>query len=706
MNGVFGAPAGPHDAGRDPAYAAGDLLLQREHAAHAYQAAQSVGLRSRLGAFVREAFQRAKRHKETVVWRNGASVHETMLRCLRMRNNEYDPELVRALDGIDIYMPLASMKMRAAQAWIRDTLANAEDKPWTVEPTPIPELSDAGRLAVQQAFQLELQRSGIDPRFLPPHQVQQRIRQLEDVAADLALETAREACARMERHIADQLEEGGWHDAFDAAIEDLTVFPAAVLKSPIVRRVQAPAWDGQQLRVVARTRVKVERVSPFDLYPAPDATGPQDGSYLCERMPMSARALSDCIGLPNFSERAIRAALALHPAGYTCGDAAASERAHLEGQGRETAVPQGHAGEYEVVDFWGRVPGATLLEWCNLEGIAPEVAFAGRAVDPDGHYEANVWLLGDLVLRSLLNPMPTGRRPYQVASFSRLPGSFWGEGLGQILRDVQRQVNSAARRLVQNMAYASGPIAEINLDLLDESEDAPNLVRPYRVFYTQGAGKGRAINMEKIPSVAAELNAVLQAYWRLADEVSGVPAYAYGGATPATGAAATMGGLSLLYNSALRGIKQAIGHLDKHLIQPTIEAYYLLNMLLNPDDGLKADATVVARGAKGIMAREMRQARTVETLQAITPFAQGGLLPQEGLVNLLRDWVGLQGFNPDLIFGKALSANVPTAPLPDGEAEQGAVGAQPIPASAPATAMPALDGRQGSVVNTLRGDSL
>lgn len=696
----------------DPANAAGDLLLRREQAAHGYQVEQSVGLRSRLGAFVRDAFVRAKRHKEAVVWRNGASVHETMMRCLRMRHNEYDPELARALDGIDIYMPLASMKMRAAQAWIRDTLANAEDKPWTVEPTPIPELSDAGRLAVRQAFMLELQRSGIELQYLPPHQAQERIKQLEDVAADLALETARDACARMEKHIADQLEEGGWREAFDAAIEDMTVFPAAVLKAPIVRRVQAPQWDGQQLRIVGRTKVRVERVSPFDLYPAPDATNPQDGSYLCERMPMTGKALSDCIGLPNFSERAIRTALTLHPSGYACGDTASSERAQLEGLaaagawGASGASSVGHDGTYDVVDFWGRVPGAVLLEWCSLEGIAPHAAFGGKPIDPDGYYEANVWLLGDLVLRSLLNPIPTGQRPYQVASFSRLPGSFWGEGLGQILRDVQRQVNSAARRLVQNMAYASGPIAEINLDLLDESEDAPNLVRPYRVFYTQGAGKGRAVNFEKIPSVAAELNAVLQAYWRLADEVSGVPAYAYGGTTPATGAAATMGGLSLLYNSALRGIKQAIGNLDKHLIEPTIAAYYLLNMLLNPDASLKADATVVARGAKGIMAREMRQARTVETLQAITPFAQGGLLPREGLVNLLRDWVGLQGFNPDLIFGKAMPMNTPGALPPEAAGTREGVGARTTPASAPGTPSPGLDGRQGSVVDALAGDSI
>ena len=85
-----------------------------------------------------------------------------------MRNNEYDPQQARALYRVDDYKPLASMKARAAGAWIRDTLANAEDKPWTVEPTPLPELSASGKLAARQAFWLDLQRQGVMLSMLPP----------------------------------------------------------------------------------------------------------------------------------------------------------------------------------------------------------------------------------------------------------------------------------------------------------------------------------------------------------------------------------------------------------------------------------------------------------------------------------------------------------------------------------------------------------
>lgn len=695
-------------------------LFRRELAADEYQLSQEQRLRTRLGQYVEEQFQDAKRHKENAVWRGGVSVHETLMRCLRMRNNEYDPELARALDGVDVYMPLASMKARAAGAWIRDTLANAEDKPWTVEPTPQPELSASGKLAARQAFWLDLQRQGVMLSMLPPGIAAERIKQLEDIAAEMESDTAREACTRMEKLIHDQLEEGGWREAFDAIIDDLTVFPAAIVKSPIVRRVSNPKWTGERIVMREVSQIRVERVSPFDLYPSRDSTDPQNGGSVSERMPMTGKAITDCKALPHFSRDAISTLLTLYPTGFRGQTANETERRQLEAQGGNAWA--GGDGLFDVIDFWGRVPGALLLEWVAFEGLAPDAAFPER-IDPDQFYEVNVWHCAGLVLRCLFNPMPTGRRPYAVTSFNRLPGSFWGESVIMLLRDLQRQANSAARRLVQNMAYASGPIGEINLDALDETEDTPNVIRPYRVFYTRGANKGKAINFDKVPSVAAELLAVFNAYWRLADEVCGIPAYSYGGATPSQGAASTMGGLSLLYNSALKGIKQAIGNLDKYLVEPVIEGLYLLNMLLYPDQNVKADAMAVARGAKGIMAREMRQARTVETLQALQPFATGPMpiIPRIGVVNLLREWLKLQGFEPDLIFGKQLPED-----LLQQLAAQGVTGPAGLPAgvdptgmpaamggavatavsSQPGTTLPGLDGRQASVVTALRNDRL
>jgi hypothetical protein len=120
------------------------------------------------------------------------------------------------------------------------------------------------------------------------------------------------------------------------------------------------------------------------------------------------------------------------------------------------------------------------------------------------------------------------------------------------------------------------------------------------------------------------------------------------------------------------------------------------------------------------MAREMRQARTVETLQALQPFATGPMpiIPRIGVVNLLREWLKLQGFEPDLIFGKQLPEDLlqqlaaqgvvgPASMSPGTDPLAAMSGAVATPMSSqPGTTMPTLDGRQAPVVTALRNDRL
>ena len=67
-----------------------------------------------------------------------------------------------------------------------------------------------------------------------------------------------------------------------------------------------------------------------------------------------------------------------------------------------------------------------------------------------------------------------------------------------------------------------------------------------------------------------------------------------------------------------------------------VRCYYLLNMRMHPDQNIKADAQIVVSGANGMLAREMKQARTVETLQVLTPFVTAGLVPPQGARTLLH----------------------------------------------------------------------
>ncbi|MBB5448211.1 MULTISPECIES: hypothetical protein [unclassified Paraburkholderia] len=629
---------------------------------------------SELAAHVRECWRTNHAHRES------SGIEKTMLRCTRQRNGEYDAEDLPKLGGIDVFINITGLKCRAAEAWIKDVLVNAADMPWTIEPTPIPDLPD---YMLNQVSDLVI-REVIARGYPNPVLDEARAKELKATALREMQRLAAEACSRMTDKINDQMTEAGWRAVFEQWQSDIVTYPGGVLKGPVVRYRRTLQWNGNALVTNNEPMQVPERVSPLDLYPSPEATNPQDANNLIERMRMTKAKLFECIGLPNFNEDAIRMVIAEYENGFRDWLSSDGARAHDEKK-------QGtlwHTSEtIDVLDFWGRVQGSLLQEW----GI--------KVDDPEAQYECNVWLVGDYAIRALLNPDPLGRRPYHVTSFNKLPGQFWGEGVPQFIRDIQRSANAAVRSLLKNMAHAGGPMVEIDVDRLDESEDKPEEIMPWKVYYTKpgNAGSGAAVRYVVAPSIAAELMNIFDRFSKLADDFSGIPAYTYGN-SQVGGAGQTMGGLSLLYGGALKGIKNVIMNMDRDGIEPIISQYWTFNMLFDPDPTIKADSKVVAKGAEGILQREQSQARSIETLQAVTPYVEGGLVPKQAAQDMLKQWLGEQGYDVTLWF-------------PDNQVDQeiasafgggGAPGASQ-PSMQPGTPPPALDGRQAAAVQATQG---
>jgi hypothetical protein len=128
---------------------------------------------------------------------------------------------------------------------------------------------------------------------------------------------------------------------------------------------------------------------------------------------------------------------------------------------------------------------------------------------------------------------------------------------------------------------------------------------------------------------------VFAQFSKVADDLSGVPAYVLGNPQVA-GAGRTLGGLSMLMGNAAKGIKNVQRSIDQDIISKVVNAYYYYNMATSKDAGIKADAKVVARGATGLMQRELAQQRTIEVLQLLTPYAAQGLIDKSALDYILR----------------------------------------------------------------------
>lgn len=670
---------------------AAEALDRAEEHSRVVTQEQELGVVSALAKHVNDQFRAASIHRASPQLAGEVSIDEVLLQCLRAKLNIYDPELAGAIKGVDIYMGITDAKHSAAVAWTKDTLANAEF-PWTLKPTPVPALSDEAKAASMESLQIELMANGIELSQLPAQSVKKRLMQLEEVVRDIDYEMAEKACAGMERVIHDQMYEGGYQEVWDQFIEEFWLYPFACIKAPVVRNKTRMKWDGAALVEEESPVLCMENPSPFDLYPSADSTTPNDGYSITEVMAMQRDSLASCIGLPGYSEDAIRAVLTKFKTGHRVVRPGSTERKQLEQSTKSGGYSITSDGMIDVLDYWGKVDGHIMLQWCRDEGVDPVDAF-GFEVDVTLTYEMNVWVCDIYVLRAVLNPIPEGLRPYHVASAWKIPGRFCGKGIAQKARNTQRAANAAIRNLVKNMAYAAGAFAEINLDALDDEEDAPEEISPYKIFYTRNSANGdKAVHLDKVPSVAGELMSIYEKFSIEADKETGIPAYAMGSNE---GVMKTMGAFSLQYGNALKGIKQSIRNIDRGVTRGMVRCYYLLNMLMHPDKNIKADAQVVVDGANGMLAREMKQARTVETLQVLSPFAQAGMIPPQGITSMLHDWLDMSGFNANSIMGNLQVQGAMAA----------AAGQPTMNSTKPGTPAPALDGRQAAAKQAMAGDS-
>jgi hypothetical protein len=577
-----------------------------------------------LASHVRERWDSARVAKR--------KLEERMLQCLRQRNGEYDPEKAQEIaeqGGSDIFINLTSVKCRAATSWLRDTLlGSGTDKPWSIEGTPNPtmppEILQGLQATLAQQLMEHMQQGGV-----PPSQEDLRIMamQMKDEAERQLKEESDERIARMERKMEDQLDEGGWHKAFNEFLDDIVTFPYAVLKGPIKRKRKTLQWQNGKLVPVEEIRNEWERVDPFMVYWAAWSWNLGDG-YIIERHRMTAEDLQALIGVPGYNDDAIRTILNdFGSTGMKQWLWTDASKAQAEGKYVTESIISGDL--VDALQLWDSVKGSLLLEWGLSEKEIP---------DPALSYPCEVWLIGNVVIRAVLNYDPLGRKPYYLSSYENLPGSVDGKGVTDLCRDAQSMVNASARSLANNMGISSGPQVGVNISRLPSGEDITDM-HPWKIWQFTAS----EVNDSSAPltffqpnSNANELMAVFEKFSARADEDTMIPRYMTGENTP--GAGRTSSGLSMLISNAGKGIKQVISNIDHDVITPAIERLYQDNLRYSDDPDLIGDVNIVAKGASSLVIKEAEAVRRNEFLQIVlnSPVAQQ-IVGMDGTAELLRD---------------------------------------------------------------------
>jgi hypothetical protein len=570
-----------------------------------------------LSAYVRRCYEEAKTAKSDVT--------ERLLRAERQRRGVYDPDklaMIRDTGGSDIFMMLTDIKCRAAESWIKDVMLSTGEKSWSLKPTAEPEVPDVLRNEIIEAVTIEadqVQSAGIG---VNPQSIEKRMEEIHAEVKKRLMEHAKDASMKMERRILDKMQDAKFDSTLSEIIYDFVTFPCAFIKGPMIRTKKVMKWGSNWTPKVEETIVEdFERVSPYDIFPSPNATTCQDG-YLIHRHQMTRADIEVLRSTPSFDQGAIDEVLRLYGrSGLRELVQSDTERNLLEGRNNTLVGTE----LIEGVEFWGSVSGYMLREW----GMSD--------VEDHREYEVNVWMVGSYVIKCVKNPDPLDRRPYSKASWESIPGAFWGLALPEMMTDIQTVCNAAARALANNMGIASGPQVEISVDRLPDGEDLTKMY-PWKIWQTTSdrTGGGQPAVRFYQPSMNADaLLAVYQYFQRIADEVTGVPNYIYGSGQ-ASGAGRTASGLSMLMENAAKGIKQAILSLDAATTD-VIHRLYDHLMIYDDDNSIKGDMQIVPAGVVGTLLKESVQQRRNEFLQLTSNPVDIQIMGPSGRAMLLRE---------------------------------------------------------------------
>ncbi len=604
-----------------------------EEAAAARQANEPI--MTNLASYIRTQFRMMQNHRNTEMsgWSN------RLLNALRVFNGQYDAQRlaeIRRFGGSEVYARIVAMKCRGASSLLRDVYLSP-DRPWGLDPTPDPDVPPQIVQSIQELAASEAQQMQAMGLPADPMMIRDRVSQLMDSAKAVARKRAAKQANNAEDRIDEILVEGNFYKAFAEFLVDIPLFPFAVIKGPVVRIVPTVTWQDGQPVVEQKPRLTWTRVSPFDLWWTPGVSDIEDAQVI-ERTRLTRADLNDLLDLPGYNTEAIRAVLDEYGRGGLADDIDTTDAERADNESREN--PQwNQSGLITCLEFHGNVQGRMLLEYGMDEEQVP---------DAMRDYFVQAWLIGRYIIKVQMSPSPRKRHPYFVTSFEKVPGTPVGNGLPDILRDIEDVCNASLRALVNNLSISSGPQVVVNDDRLSPDEDGEELF-PWKRWHVtsdpMGGGSGKPIDFFQPNSNAQELLGVYQKFSDIADEVSAIPKYLSGGGA-GSGAGRTASGLAMLMGNASKILQTVAANIDRDVLDPALRQLLDMVMLTDPSGMLTGQETVRVLGVTVALQKETQRSRQLEFLQITANPIDSQIVGVKGRAALLRsvsDTLGLDG---------------------------------------------------------------
>lgn len=553
----------------------------------------------------------ARRFNDAVRWQSqervgGVPLRMVLRQCYDQYHGILSPTEQKIIDdiGVDAHVNLSAMKAGVVQSYLAESLIQAGQLPWTIQPTPVPDLSDSGELMVAQSVQQSVEQGFRgDLRSL--------VYSLKSEAARKELEHAQDIADNMMKLITDQCAEGGWNRAMFGFINNFCVYPYAVLAGPIPTRRVRMQWSGETLRPKYETFYEFKSISPWDFWWSPDSPDTQRGTGIFIRQRWTRQQLLDAAKMTSYIgeniikvlDDANRNDFRYH---WISNNPEQTDSQVLSWRDNDTTI--------DVLIHWGYFSGRELTKY-GIPGL-----------EDDEFYNAMVTMCGRHIIQVLVEKNPTlNKRPVFTASFYTTQDRIPGESIPQRLRDVERCYETCLRYLISNAYYGSAPITEADYARVSKfmsDEDIGRIIPGSMYFSEPELGNATpAFKYYSLPNNMAAFQNALVYFMDLADRVTNIPAALHGTAQ-GSGANRTFRGAAMLQSNAVKAIQSAVFNIDEFVYKPLGELLYNYNMIYSKDQTVKGDCKIMARGVTALLQKETDRQNSYEILQMVASAGQ------------------------------------------------------------------------------------
>lgn len=521
----------------------------------------------------------------------------------------------------------------AAAARVADMLLPTDDSPWNLKPTPRPSapFAQAPLAAAMGAPAMPaLPAPGMDgalPAGLPalpgaagpmPGPMAGPMSAAAPVDPELAADDAAKQAAELAaKHIEDWLVECQWHAEVRKVIEDAARLGTGVLKGPVpaVRRSRAMRLEGGTAIMVIEEVIAPESraVSPWDFFPDP-AAGEciHDGAYVWERDGITRRGLRELKDAPGYLAAEIDKALEEGPAKD------AQDKSRL-------GVGPRDSDRYTIWYYHGTAEREDL-DAADVQGLPDEGDVAAHVI---------VTMVNDRIIKAALSPLESGDYPYDVMPWQRRPDVPYGVGVGSQINVPQRMLTGAVRNLMDNAGLSAGPqiiARRVGLKPANSRWE----ITPRKLWFVEDNSDitdvREAFAAINIPTMQAELQAIIDFALKMAEDTTGLPAMLQGQNTHAPD---TVGGMQMLQANAGTVLRRIARLFDDRITEPHIRRYYEWLMLHGEDAQAKGDFQIDARGSTALVERDLQNQAIVNMGQLVANPAFG-IDPKKWLGEMLR----------------------------------------------------------------------